>query len=209
MVSATQMARCPKAPTDCVAGVPIYPCVLEPGDLPIDYYPQFADNPRVLRDFVKLQGDLDAGTLPQIVFVRAIGYRSEHAGLGTTISQGAMWTKRVVDAIDASAYAPDTLVLVTWDEGGGYFDHVAPPGNGSDGQPYGTRVPLIAIGPMALAGAISHVQLEHSSIVKFVEWNWLGGASGTTGQLGGRDASVANLGSLLDPAATGVAVPAQ
>ena len=57
---------------------------------------------------------------------------------------------------------------------------------------------------MARAGAISHVQLEHSSIVRFIEWNWLGQV---TGQLAGRDADVANLGSLLDPAATGVAVP--
>jgi hypothetical protein len=63
----------------------------------------------------------------------------------------------------------------------------------------------MAVGPMAAANTISHVVLEHSSIVKFVEWNWLGE---TTGQLGGRDASVANLGSLLDPSKTGVAVPA-
>ena len=51
---------------------------------------------------------------------------------------------------------------------------------------------------------VSHVTMEHSSIVKFIEWNWLGEK---TGQLGHRDAIVANLGSLLDPAKTGVAVP--
>jgi hypothetical protein len=59
-------------------------------------------------------------------------------------------------------------------------------------------VPAIALGPFARAGTISHAQLEHSSIVKFIEYNWLGGK---TGQLGGRDGdpSVGNLGSLLDP----------
>ena len=46
--------------------------------------------------------------------------------------------------------------------------------------------------------------MEHSSLVKFIEWNWLGG---TTGQLGTRDAVVANIGSVLDPTKTGVAVP--
>jgi hypothetical protein len=46
--------------------------------------------------------------------------------------------------------------------------------------------------------------MEHSSIVKFIEWNWLGG---TTGQLQGRDANVHNIGSILDSGATGVAVP--
>jgi len=87
-------------------------------------------------------------------------------------------------------------VLVVYDEGGGFFDHVAPPA-AVDAQDYGTRVPAIAVGPLARKGTVSHVTLEHSSIVKFVEWNWLGGV---TGQLGARDAVVANLGSLIDPA---------
>lgn len=203
MVDARAQGRCPKAPTDCAAGIGIYPCVFDPSDEPIDYYANLRDDPRVLRDLGRFSADLDGGTLPQVVFVRALGYKSEHPGLGTTISAGAAFTRDILDRVAGSAYAPDTLVLVTWDEGGGFFDHVAPPADGSDGKPYGTRVPLLAIGPFAKPGTISHVTLEHSSIVRFVEWNWLG----ATGQLGGRDAHVANLGSLLDPAATGVAVP--
>jgi hypothetical protein len=50
----------------------------------------------------------------------------------------------------------------------------------------------------------SHATLEHSSIVKFIEWNWLGTQ---VGQLGARDATTNNLGSLLDPTATGAAIP--
>jgi hypothetical protein len=67
-------------------------------------------------------------------------------------------------------------------------------------------VPLVATGPFVKAGTVSHATMEHSSIVKLVEWNFLGGK---TGQLGGRDAdaAVSNLGSLLDPAATGAAAP--
>ena len=65
---------------------------------------------------------------------------------------------------------------------------------------------MMAFGPFAKKGFVSHVVMEHSSIVKLLEWNFLGGA---TGQLGGRDAVVANMGSLLDPAATGAAVPEQ
>jgi phospholipase C len=75
---------------------------------------------------------------------------------------------------------------------------------GSDGQPYGTRIPLIASGPFARAGGISHTVMEHSSIVKFIEWNWL---AMQTGQLAGRDVVVENIGSLLDPAATVEQVP--
>jgi phospholipase C len=205
MVDARAQGRCPKPPADCAAGLGIYPCVMEAADVPIDFYASSADNPKDLRDLSKLGADLDAGTLPQVVVVRGLGYHSEHPGLGTTISAGEAFVQDVLDRIAGSAYAPDTLVLVVWDEGGGFFDHVAPPANGADGQPYGTRVPLVAIGPIAKAGAISHTPMEHASIVRFVEWNWLR----ATGQLGGRDAHVANLGSLLDPAKTGVAVPDQ
>jgi phospholipase C len=104
-----------------------------------------------------------------------------------------------------SAYADDTLVIVTYDEGGGYFDHIAPPATSTvDNQPYGTRIPTIVTGPFARKNAVSHVTLEHSSLVRFIEWNWLGMQMG---QLAARDATVHNIGSLLDPAATGVAVP--
>jgi phospholipase C len=178
--------------------------VFDPGDVPIDYYDNLKDNPKDLRDFAQLQADLDANTLPQVVFARGLGYHSEHPGASDTISDGVAFVTKVEDAIAASDYAPDTLVLLTWDEGGGYFDHIAPPGDGADGKPYGTRVPLVASGPFVKPNTVSHVTLEHSSIVSFIEWNW---TSMHTGQLSGRDGKVANLGSLLDPSTTGVVVP--
>jgi phospholipase C len=105
----------------------------------------------------------------------------------------------------ASSQADSTLVLFTYDESGGYYDHVAPPPTSVlDPVPYGPRVPTIAIGRFAKKAFISHVEMEHSSIVKFIEWNWLGGH---TGQLGGRDLEVHNIGSLLDESQTGIAVP--
>ena len=195
---------CPRPPADCSFGVSLYPCVFDPSDIPIEYYDNLKDDPKTIHDFAKLSADLDANTLPQVAYVRGLGYHSDHPGEGTTISGGAEFVQKVEDLISASDYAPDTLVLLTWDEGGGYFDHVPAPGNGADGQPYGTRIPLIASGPFVAPGTISHTPMEHSSIVAFMEWNWLGM---TTGQLSGRDGVVANLGSLLDPSTTGVAVP--
>jgi phospholipase C len=203
MVTSQKMSLCPKAPADCDFGVSLYPCVYDVGDFPVDYYANLADNPKYLRDYKKLKADLDSSTLPQVAWVRGLGYHSEHPGVGVRISDGTAFVKQTIDDIERSPYAKDTLVLVTWDEGGGFFDHIAPPGMGTDNQPYGTRVPLLAVGPVAKANAISHVQMEHSSIVKFIEWNW----TGQTGQLAGRDATVANLGSLLDPAVTGSQVP--
>jgi phospholipase C len=196
---------CPRAPKDCPFGLGLYPCDYDPSDVPFDYYASSADNPKTLRDFTQLASDLAHAKLPQVVFVKGLGYHSEHPGQCTKISDGVAFVTSVIDAVQSSDYGPDTLILVTWDEGGGFFDHVAPPGIGAvDQQPYGTRVPLLAIGPFVAPGTISHVEMEHSSIVTFIEWNWLGMQ---TGQLAGRDATVANLGSLLDPATTGATVP--
>jgi hypothetical protein len=84
-----------------------------------------------------------------------------------------------------------------------------------EGRPiaYGPRVPFLALGRFARPNQVSHVPLELSSVTLFEEWNWMRG----TGLKGGRavsdarryrDTVVNNLGSLLDPAATGIEVPA-
>jgi phospholipase C len=198
---------CPQAPTDCAFGLPAYPCVYDPGDVPFAYFQQHVDDPNFIRDFATLGMDITAGTLPDVVFVKGIGYHSEHPGSGDTIVDGTNFVTGVIQAVEKTCYKDDTLVLVTWDEGGGFFDHVAPPADSMvDMQPYGTRVPLLAIGAYAMKGAVSHVEMEHSSIVKFLEYNYLGGH---TGQLAGRDAVVNNIGSLLDPAVVGETIPDQ
>ena len=73
----------------------------------------------------------------------------------------------------------------------------------------GPRIPLMAVGyavnaPSKEGGYISHNMMEPSSIIKFMEWNWLGGE---TGQLKGRDQVCSNLGSLFNSSMTGVQVP--
>jgi phospholipase C len=196
---------CPAATTGCPIGITTYPCTYDPGDIPFEYYPTLRDDPAHMKDFTQLATDLAAGTLPSFSFVKAIGFLTEHPGAGDTVSGGEAFVQSVVTAVGASSAAASTLILVTWDESGGYFDHVAPPATSTvDNQPYGPRLPLLALGPFAKKNGISHVTMEHSSIVKFLEWNWLGQQ---TGQLGTRDAVVNNLGSLLDPTTTGVAVP--
>jgi phospholipase C len=194
MKDARAQGRCPDAPDACQFGVSTYPCVYDPADIPMQYHPRFRDDPKYFRDYAQLLDDLETGKLPQVVFVKAIGYKSEHPGLFTKLSPGVQFVIDLVQRVQVSEYGGDTLMLITYDEGGGYFDHVTPPADGSDGQPYGVRVPMLAVGPFARKNHVSHVTMEHSSIVKFVEWNWLG----ATGQLGARDVDVANLGSLLD-----------
>ncbi|MGZ3406406.1 MAG: alkaline phosphatase family protein [Polyangia bacterium] len=193
MLDAEQAGTCPAAPDDCGAGLSIYACLFVPSDVPASYYKQFARDPGTVRDYVSFAADLDARLLPQVAFIKGLGYHTEHPGLRTTISDGQRFVQSVIDAVRTSDYAPDTLILVVYDEGGGFFDHIAPP-PAVDAKPYGTRVPAIAVGPLARKGVVSHVTLEHSSIVKFLEWNW------RTATLGARDEKVANIGSLIDPA---------
>lgn len=204
MVDAQKTNSCPQAPDGCPFGVGLYPCIYDPGDVPTNYFASTKDNPNNLRDYKQFATDLSSDKLPQVVYLRGAGYRSEHPGEFDSITTGIGFVNEVLTAVKNSDYAPDTLILLTWDEGGGFFDHIAPPGNGSDGQPYGTRIPMLAIGPFAKKNFVSHVTMEHSSIVKLIEWNWLGKQ---VGQLAGRDVDVNNLGSLLDPTATGTAVP--
>jgi phospholipase C len=198
MAAAVQHGECPASPpSDCAFDTTTFDCVYDPSDNPFAYYKSVVDNPTYFKDYTQLATDLSSGELPSVVFVKALEYKTEHPGYLNTISSGVTFVSDTIQAVQASSVAASTLVLVTWDEGGGFFDHVAPPpASAVDHQPYGTRIPLIAAGPFARTGTVSHVTMEHSSLLKFIEYNWLGGQ---TGQLKGRDANVANIGSLLDP----------
>ncbi len=197
-------STCPAPPADCPFHLPTDPCDYDPSDVPFEYYSQFADNPAYMKDYSDFVAGVQAGTLPALSFVKGVGYHNEHPGYGTRISTGVTFSTNVVNAVLASSLADDTLVLVTWDEGGGFFDHVEPPAASVvDAQPYGTRIPLLALGRFARKNTVSHVSLEHSSILAFVEYNFLH----ESGQLAARNAVVHNLGSLLDPAETGIVIP--
>ena len=178
------------------------PCTFEPGDVPFEYFTSTRDDPKTMRDLASLDADLANGTLPAVVFVKGLGYHSEHPVARTRITDGVAFVTSIAQKIWASRYRTSTLFFLTYDEGGGYWDHVVPPAS-PDAHAYGTRVPALALGPFAKKNFVSHVVMEHSSLVAFLEWNFLG----ATGQLGTRDAQVHNLGSLIDANAAGVAVP--
>ena len=203
---ALPLLECPSPPPDCPISTPTLPCVYDPGDVPWEYYAQFQNNHTYMKDYDDdFVPAVAAGTLPQVSFLKAVTYRNEHPGYGDTINKGVTFSTGAIQSILSSPiYAKNTLILLTWDEGGGFFDHVTPPANSPvDMQPYGTRVPMLAIGKFAKKNFVSHVVMEHSSIVKFLELNFLG----KTGQLDARDTVVNNIGSLLYATTTGIVVP--
>jgi phospholipase C len=80
----------------------------------------------------------------------------------------------VVNQIGASSYWPNTAIIITWDDWGGWYDHVPPPaiindGGWGSGYVYGFRVPLIVVSPYAKKGYISHVTHDFGSLLNFTE----------------------------------------
>jgi phospholipase C len=125
-------------------------------------------DPHVVIEGSKSQiiSDIAAGNLAAVSWVIPAGQNSDHPG-GNQIG-GPSWVAAIVNAIGQSQYWADTAIIVTWDDWGGWYDHVAPPQIRDSYEP-GLRVPLIVISAYAKAAYISHVNHDFGSILKFVE----------------------------------------
>lgn len=120
-------------------------------------------------DVVNSQGiftDLQAGTLAQMTWIVPDYPYSDHAGPGATAG-GPDWVASIVNAIGSSQYWNSTAILISWDDWGGWYDHVPPPQ--VDYAGLGFRVPLIVVSPWAKHGYISHNQHEFGSFLRFSE----------------------------------------
>jgi phospholipase C len=121
----------------------------------------------------KVLTDIAKNQLAQVSWVIPNGLESDHAGQNE--GSGPSWVASVVNAIGKSSYWANTAIIITWDDWGGWFDHVPPPQvlvNCTEwgcGYVYGFRVPLIVVSPFAKAGYISHHVHDFGSILKFVE----------------------------------------
>jgi len=122
------------------------------------------------KDTKDLYADIQDGYLPAFSIVKPAGLVDGHpASSKLNLFEG--FTKHVVDAIQAQPDLwKDTVIFVTFDEGGGYYDsgYVQPIDFFGDG----TRIPFIAISPWTQGGHVSHDYSDHVSILKFVERNW-------------------------------------
>lgn len=118
--------------------------------------------------------DISNNALSAVSWVIPSGKNSDHAG--TVINSGGpSWVAAIVNAIGNSPYWSNTAIIITWDDWGGWYDHVPPPKVINDGRSwgsgyvYGFRVPLIVVSPYAKAHYISHVDHDFGSILNFVE----------------------------------------
>jgi phospholipase C len=120
----------------------------------------------IVPDETQVLRDIAQGRLPAVSWVMPSRLASDHAG--SADASGPSWVASVVNAIGNSSYWSSTAIFVTWDDWGGFYDHVPP--TIYDQYTYGFRVPLMVISPYVVSsGYVSHVTHDFGSILKFTE----------------------------------------
>jgi phospholipase C len=132
--------------------------------------------------------DIKANILPPVTWITPRFELSEHPEYN--FCHGENWSTQVIDAIMQSPMWKSTAIFLTWDDYGGFYDHVPPPQVDDFG--FGVRVPMLVLSPYARQGVVSHELGEFSSVLRFVEDNW-----GLT-QLTKRDRQATPLSSAFD-----------
>ncbi len=135
--------------------------------VPLLAMPAFVDDPARFSNIVDLStlyADLAHGNVPAVSYLIQ-GGTSEHPP--GDVAHGQQAVTAIVSAIMRSPAWSTSAIIVTWDDWGGWYDHVAPPQIDADG--YGLRVPVLIISPYARHGFIDHTTSDFTSILKFIE----------------------------------------
>ncbi len=157
---------------------------------PLLAFPRFLDTPSLSAHIVPLDDyfvDLEKGTLPSVSYMVPSG-SSEHPPGNVTVGQN--FGASLVTALMRAKEWSTSLAVVTHDDWGGYYDHVAPPRVDADG--YGFRVPALIISPYARSGTVDHTVYDYTSILRFIEDNW------HVDPLTARDATANSIAAALD-----------
>ncbi|MDD4933395.1 MAG: alkaline phosphatase family protein [Methylacidiphilaceae bacterium] len=153
------------------------------------YRPETPEGTLHLKDEEDFLADLKGGRLPSVCFVKLLGKDNEHPGY-SNVEEGQRHVLSLIRAIQDSRYWSRCVILLTYDEYGGFWDHVAPPKGDRWGP--GPRVPALLISPYARKGAVDHRAYETLSFLRLLEWRF------GLKPLCDRDAKAANLAESLD-----------
>ncbi len=138
---------------------------------PLPGFKQIRDDPALMAHLVdedQFFRDLQQGTLPAVSYLIPTYLDSEHP---VATPQVGMWyVTGLINAVMRSRYWASSVIFITWDDYGGFYDHVPPPQLDAFGL--GPRVPAIVISPYARPGYIDRNVYEFSSILKFIERRW-------------------------------------
>ena len=130
----------------------------------IRYGPDWTAN--VISPAPQVLTDIAAGKLAQVTWIVPSMAYSDHA-YPTATAEGPDWVANIVNAIGGSQFWDSTVIFISWDDWGGWYDHVVPPQ--IDNMGYGFRVPLIIVSPYAKHGYVSHQVHEFSGFLKYTE----------------------------------------
>jgi len=143
----------------------------QPHHQPFNYYSRFdpsnhADERAAhMKDYDALVGDIATGNLPQVVFYKPQGNLNQHAGYAS-VADGDAHIADLVAKLQSGPQWKDMLIVITYDEYGGAWDHVAPPRGDLLGP--GARIPALVIAPFARKGTVDHTQYDTASVLRLM-----------------------------------------
>ena len=138
---------------------------------PFNYYAVFdpathaADRAAHLKDYNALVSDITAGTLPAVAYYKPTGNVNQHPGYAN-VDDGDAHISDLVNKLKASPQWAHMVIVITYDEYGGQWDHVPVPKGDQVGP--GTRIPAIIISPYAKSGTVDHTQYDTGSITRLI-----------------------------------------
>ncbi len=138
--------------------------------VPLLNFDRFIDDPNLngkIVDMSQYYVDLTNGTLPAVAYLVPSG-PSEHPP--SSLRSGQRFIRSLVQALMQSRYWENSAFLYSYDDWGGWYDHVPPPQVDEHG--YGFRVPALMVSAYARKGYIDHTLLDYTSAIKFIQENW-------------------------------------
>jgi phospholipase C len=147
--------------------------MFQPHHQPFNYFSKYAPGTQAreqhLKDGEDFLADVQAGKLPAVSFYKPAGRDTQHPSY-TDIVTGDVHISDVLEKLRNSPQWSRMLVIVTYDENGGYWDHVPPPSGKGWGDRWGpgTRIPALLIGPSVKRGFVDHTPYDTTSILKFL-----------------------------------------
>ena len=140
---------------------------------PFNYFARFApgtrDRAMHLRDGEHFLRAIETGQLPQVTFYKPAGRHTEHPSY-TDLASGDAHLDDVLHKLQKSPQWPRMVVIVTYDENGGFWDHMPPPSGPGWGDRWGpgTRIPAIIVSPFAKRGHVDKTPYDTTSVLKFI-----------------------------------------
>ena len=147
--------------------------IFQPHHQPFNYYARFAPGTREraahLKDEKDFLGAIDNGTLPAVAFFKPAGRYTEHPSY-TDLMSGDEHIAMLLERLRASPQWKHMAIFVTYDENGGFWDHVPPPSGPGWGDRWGpgTRIPTVIVSPFAKRGYVDKTPYDTTSILKFI-----------------------------------------